>query len=63
MIQNLKKKEETIKQINYCSAEDDAERQKKAAADPEIQRLLRDPRIQQLFKDFKEILRMHNKLL
>ena len=29
---------------------------KKAAADPEIQRLLRDPRIQQLFKDFKEIL-------
>ena len=50
----LKKREETILQINYGSAEDDAERQKKAAADPEIQRLLRDPRIQQLFKDFKE---------
>ena len=49
-----KKREETILQINYGSAEDDAERQKKAAADPEIQRLLRDPRIQQLFKDFKE---------
>ena len=49
-----KKREETIIQINYGSAEDDAERQKKAAADPEIQRLLRDPRIQQLFKDFKE---------
>ena len=48
-----KKREETILQINYGSAEDDAERQKKAAADPEIQRLLRDPRIQQLFKDFK----------
>ena len=44
-----KKREETILQINYGSAEDDAERQKKAAADPEIQRLLRDPRIQQLF--------------
>ena len=49
-----KKREETIVQINYGSAENDAERQKKAAADPEIQRLLRDPRIQQLFKDFKE---------
>ena len=51
----LKKiRENTIIQINYGSGEDDAERQKKAAADPEIQRLLRDPRIQQLFKDFKE---------
>ena len=49
-----KKRKETIFQINYGTGEDDAERQKKAAADPEIQSLLRDPRIQQLFKDFKE---------
>jgi len=49
-----KKREETIMQINFGSGDDDAERQKKAAADPEIQKLLRDPRIQQLFKDFKE---------
>ena len=47
-------REKTIIQINYGSGEDDAERQKKAAADPEIQKILRDPRIQQLFKDFKE---------
>ena len=53
--EELKKiRENTIIQINYGTGEDDAERQKKAAADPEIQRLLRDPRIQQLFKDFKE---------
>ena len=49
-----KKREETIMQINYGTGDDDLERQKKAAADPEIQSLLRDPRIQQLFKDFKE---------
>ena len=49
-----KKRDETILQINYGTGEDDAERQRKAAADPEIQSLLRDPRIQQLFKDFKE---------
>ena len=49
-----KKREETIMQISYGSGDDDAERQRKAAADPEIQKLLRDPRIQQLFKDFKE---------
>ena len=48
------KREETIMQINFGSGEDDAERQRKAAADPEIQRLIRDPRIQQLFKDLKE---------
>jgi len=47
-------KEKTIIAINYGTGEDDKERQMKAAADPEIQALLRDPRIQQLFKDFKE---------
>ena len=47
-------KEKTIIAINYGTGEDDQERQRKAAADPEIQTLLRDPRIQQLFKDFKE---------
>ena len=47
-------KEKTILAINYGTGEDDQERQRKAAADPEIQALLRDPRIQQLFKDFKE---------
>ena len=47
-------REKTIMAINYGTGEDDKERQQKAAADPEIQALLRDPRIQQLFKDFKE---------
>ena len=47
-------KEKTIMAINFGTGEDDKERQRKAAADPEIQALLRDPRIQQLFKDFKE---------
>ena len=47
-------KEKTIIASNYGTGEDDKERQMKAAADPEIQALLRDPRIQQLFKDFKE---------
>jgi len=47
-------KEKTIMAINYGTGEDDQERQRKAAADPEIQSLLRDPRVQQLFKDFKE---------
>ena len=47
-------REKTIMAINYGTGEDDQERQRKAAADPEIQALLRDPRIQQLFKDFKE---------
>ena len=47
-------REKTIMAINYGTGEDDKERQRKAAADPEIQALLRDPRIQQLFKDFKE---------
>ena len=47
-------REKTIIAINYGTGEDDKERQRKAAADPEIQALLRDPRIQQLFKDFQE---------
>ena len=47
-------REKTIMAINYGTGSDDKERQMKAAADPEIQALLRDPRIQQLFKDFKE---------
>ena len=47
-------REKTIMAINYGTGEDDQERQRKAAADPEIQALLKDPRIQQLFKDFKE---------
>ena len=47
-------KEKTIMAINLGTGDDDKERQMKAAADPEIQALLRDPRIQQLFKDFKE---------
>ncbi len=47
-------REKTIMAINYGTGEDDKERQMKAAADPEIQALLKDPRIQQLFKDFKE---------
>ena len=53
--QELKQlREKTIMAINMGTSEDDQERQRKAAADPEIQSLLRDPRIQQLFKDFKE---------
>ena len=53
--QELKQlREKTIMAINMGTGDDDLERQKKAAADPEIQALLRDPRIQQLFKDFKE---------
>ena len=47
-------KQKTIMAINMGTTGDDKERQQKAAADPEIQALLRDPRIQQLFKDFKE---------
>ena len=47
-------REKTIMAINFGTGEDDKERQRKAAADPEIQALLRDPRIQQLFKDFNE---------
>jgi stress-induced-phosphoprotein 1 len=45
-----------INQINYGggSAQDDEERVKHAYADPEIQRLIQDPRIQQFFKDLKE---------
>ena len=53
--QELKQlRDKTILAINMGTGEDDQERQRKAAADPEIQGLLRDPRIQQLFKDFKE---------
>ena len=53
--QELKQlRDKTILAINMGTGEDDQERQRKAAADPEIQALLRDPRIQQLFKDFKE---------
>lgn len=45
-----------ISQINSSGAtpEEDQERVKHAYADPEIQRLLMDPRIQQLFKDLQE---------
>lgn len=41
-------------QINSSSPQDDEERVKHAYADPEIQRLVQDPRIQQFFKDLKE---------
>jgi stress-induced-phosphoprotein 1 len=40
--------------INSSSPEDDEERVKHAYADPDIQRLVQDPRIQQFFKDLKE---------
>lgn len=44
-----------IAQINSSgNPEEDQERVKHAYADPEIQRLLIDPRIQQLFKDLQE---------
>ena len=45
-----------VGQINSTSGtpEEDQERVKHAYADPEIQRLLMDPRIQQLFKDLQE---------
>ena len=45
-----------ISQINNSGGneEEDKERVKHAYADPEIQRLLMDPRIQQLFKDLQE---------
>jgi len=44
-----------IAQVNSTSnPEEDQERVKHAYADPEIQRLLMDPRIQQLFKDLQE---------
>ncbi len=44
-----------ISQINQSgNPEEDQERVKHAYADPEIQRLLMDPRIQQLFKDLQE---------
>ena len=42
-------------QVNATGTEEeDKERAKHAYADPEIQRLLMDPRIQQLFKDLQE---------
>ena len=44
----------TISQINSGTPEDDEERVKHAYADPDIQRLVSDPRIQQFFKDLKE---------
>jgi stress-induced-phosphoprotein 1 len=40
--------------INNSSPEEDEERVKHAYADPEIQRLVQDPRIQQFFKDLKD---------
>lgn len=40
--------------INSSSPEDDEERVKHAYADPEIQKLVQDPRIQQFFKDLKD---------
>lgn len=45
-----------ITQVNSSSStpEEDQERAKHAYADPEIQKLLMDPRIQQLFKDLQE---------
>ena len=43
-----------ISQINSGTPEDDEERVKHAYADPDIQRLVSDPRIQQFFKDLKE---------
>jgi len=44
-----------IGQVNSSSsAEEDQERAKHAYADPDIQKLLMDPRIQQLFKDLQE---------
>lgn len=44
-----------IAQVNsFGTPEEDQERVKHAYADPEIQRLLMDPRIQQLFKDLQE---------
>ncbi len=43
-----------IGQINTGTPEDDEERVNHAYADPEIQRLVADPRIQQFFKDLKE---------
>ena len=46
--------QKTYMAINCSSAQDDEERVKRAYADPEIQALLTDPRIQQLFKDLKE---------
>ena len=49
-------KETYNKAINLAgsSGVDDEERVKHAYADPEIQKLIMDPRIQQLFKDLKE---------
>ena len=44
----------TLMQINSGTPEDDEERVKHAYADPDIQRLVSDPRIQQFFKDLKE---------
>lgn len=43
-----------VNMINNGGDQDQEERVKHAYADPEIQRLLVDPRIQQLFKDLKE---------
>ena len=44
-----------MSQVNETSTpEEDKERANKAYSDPEIQRLLMDPRIQQLFKDLQE---------
>lgn len=40
--------------INTSTPQDDEERVKHAYADPEIQRLVSDPRIQQFFKDLQE---------
>ena len=46
--------QKTYMAINCSSSQDDEERVKRAYADPEIQALLTDPRIQQLFKDLQE---------
>lgn len=43
-----------MSQINSGTPQDDKERAEHAFADPEIQRIMMDPRIQQLFKDLKE---------
>jgi len=43
-----------ITQINSSTPQEDEERVKHAYADPEIQRLVSDPRIQQFFKDLQE---------
>jgi len=59
----LEGKNKILMDIQNSSGEDDEERSKRAQQDPEIQGILRDPRITQLLKDFQENPKEANKAI